>query len=194
MPKKRVAILFSGRGSNLETLLETLHSKTFHGTTLEVGLTLTNRPQAGGIEKSRRYGIEPVVIDHTQFKSREAFDAALVEAIQAAQVDLTVLAGFMRILSPVFTCNVRAINLHPSLLPLFKGAHAIKESYDSDMKVAGVTVHAVSEALDGGEILGQRAFEKTPDMTFEVFEETIHALEHALLPQVVIDSLCAKTV
>ena len=92
----------------------------------------------------------------------------------------------MRILSPVFTQNVRAINLHPSLLPLFKGANAIKESYQSDMKVAGVSIHYVSEELDGGQIIAQRAFEKTPKMSFEAFESQIHALEHELLPKTVI--------
>lgn len=84
----------------------------------------------------------------------------MVQKIKESGANLTVLAGFMRILSPVFTKNIKAINLHPSLLPLFKGAHAIKESYESDMKVAGVSVHWVSEELDGGMIIAQKAFEK----------------------------------
>ncbi|NLC27612.1 MAG: phosphoribosylglycinamide formyltransferase, partial [Campylobacteraceae bacterium] len=141
MSKKRIAILFSGQGSNLERLLEQLHKHTFNGVELEVVLTLTNKPKAGGIEKSRKYGIEPLVIDHTKFTSREAFDGAVVEAILNAKIDLVVLAGFMRILSPVFTKNIKAINLHPSLLPLFKGANAIKESYEANTLNAGVSVH-----------------------------------------------------
>ncbi|MBE0495503.1 MAG: phosphoribosylglycinamide formyltransferase [Campylobacterales bacterium] len=190
MPQKRLAVLFSGQGSNLESLLKTLHRYTFNGTTLNVVLTLTNKPTAGGIEKSRSYGIEPVVIDHTWFESREAFDGAVVEAIHKAQVDLVVLAGFMRILTPVFTQQVNAINLHPSLLPLFKGANAIKESYEAEVKEAGVSVHVVSEELDGGAIVLQEAFVKEVGMSYEAFEAKIRAIEHQLLPKAVIKLLC----
>lgn len=190
MPVKRLAILFSGQGTNLEVLLKTLHQKTFQGTRLEVALTLTNKPDAGGIEKSRSYGIEPVVIDHTQFESREAFDGAVVEAIHKAQVDLVVLAGFMRILTPVFTRQVNAINLHPSLLPLFKGANAIKESYEAKVTEAGVSVHVVSEELDAGEIILQEAFVKEANMPYDAFEAKIRAIEHQLLPKAVIKLLC----
>ncbi|MBN2964919.1 phosphoribosylglycinamide formyltransferase [Sulfurospirillum sp. T05] len=190
MPEKRLAVLFSGKGSNLESLLRTLHGHNFSGTTLKVVLTLTNKPNAGGIEKSRHYGIEPVVIDHTQFESREAFDGAVVEVIQNAHVDLVVLAGFMRILTPVFTQQVSAINLHPSLLPLFKGANAIKESYEAKVKEAGVSVHCVSEELDGGAIVLQEAFVKEANMSYEAFEAKIRAIEHQLLPKAVIKLLC----
>lgn len=190
MPEKRLAVLFSGKGSNLESLLRTLHGHNFSGTTLKVVFTLTNKPNAGGIEKSRHYGIEPVVIDHTLFESREAFDGAVVEVIQNAHVDLVVLAGFMRILSPVFTQNVKAINLHPSLLPLFKGANAIKESYEAEVKEAGVSVHFVSEELDGGEIILQEAFAKEAGMSYEAFEAKIRSLEHRLLPKAVVKLLC----
>ncbi len=176
----------------MEKLLEKLHKKTFEHCTIEVATTICNRPNAGGIEKSRRYGIEPVIIDHTLFKSREEFDIALVEAIQKSGAELVVLAGFMRILSPYFTKNVKAINLHPSLLPLFKGAHAIKESFESPMKVAGISVHYVNEELDGGQIIAQKCFEKEEGMSFEAFEEKIHALEHELLPQSVKNLLNRK--
>ena len=190
MSVKKIAILFSGTGSNLETLIKKLHNKTFNGTTIEVALTLCNKPNAKGIEKSRSYGIEPVIIEHNRFADREAFDEALVATIKEANVDLTVLAGFMRILTPYFTKNIKAINLHPSLLPLFKGAHAIEESFNSDMKVGGISVHFVSEELDGGKIIAQKAFEKNSDMSFEEFEDNIHKFEHELLPQTVIELLC----
>jgi phosphoribosylglycinamide formyltransferase-1 len=179
---KKIAILFSGAGSNLERLLADLHQKTFQHCRIEVAATICNRPNATGIEKSRSYGIEPQIIDHTLYESREAFDQALVDAIIQSGAELTVLAGFMRFLTPVFTHNVKAINLHPSLLPLFKGGNAIKESFDSPMKVAGISVHYVSEELDGGEIIAQRCFEKEEGMSLEAFEEKIHALEHELLP------------
>ena len=182
---KKIAILFSGEGSNLEKLLATLHQQTFEHCKIEVATTICNRPNAAGIQKSCAYGIEPIIIDHTFFKNRETFDEALVEAILKSGAELTVLAGFMRFLTPYFTKHVKAINLHPSLLPLFKGGNAIKESFDSPMKVAGISVHYVSEELDGGEIIAQRCFEKTEGMCLEDFEAEIHALEHQLLPETV---------
>ncbi|MBP6324516.1 MAG: phosphoribosylglycinamide formyltransferase [Sulfurospirillum sp.] len=182
---KKIAILFSGEGSNLEKLLAALHNKVFEHCKIEVATTICNRPNAAGIEKSRAYGIEPVIIDHTLYESREAFDEVLVRAIHNSKAELTVLAGFMRFLTPYFTEHVKAINLHPSLLPLFKGGNAIKESFDSPMKVAGISVHYVSEELDGGEIIAQRCFEKVESMSLEAFEAKIHALEHELLPETV---------
>ena len=192
MVVKKLAVLFSGSGSNLETILQKLHGKIFGETKIEVVLTLTNKANAGGIAKAAKYGLKSVVIEHVNFTSREEFDAAVVEEIKRANVDLTVLAGFMRILTPVFTSQVRAINLHPSLLPLFKGAHAIKESFDSDMKVGGVSVHWVSEELDGGKIIAQRAFEKSARMSLEEFEAKIHAIEHEILPETIVQILTDK--
>ena len=192
MLTKKIAVLFSGSGSNLEAILERLHGKVFGEIKIEVALTLTNKANAGGIAKAAKYGLKSVVIEHVNFTSREEFDAAVVEEIKHANVDLTVLAGFMRILTPVFTRQIRAINLHPSLLPLFKGAHAIKESFESDMKVGGVSVHWVSEELDGGKIIAQRAFEKSARMSLEEFEAKIHAIEHEILPETIVQILTDK--
>ena len=192
MLTKKIAVLFSGGGSNLEAILEGLHGKVFGETRIEVALTLTNKANAGGIAKAAKYGLKSVVIEHVNFTSREEFDTAVVEEIKRANVDLTVLAGFMRILTPVFTSQVRAINLHPSLLPLFKGAHAIKESFESDMKVGGVSVHWVSEELDGGKIIAQLAFEKSSRMSIEEFEAKIHAIEHEILPETIVQILTDK--
>jgi len=152
-------------------------------------LTLCNIPDAKGIKKSKKFGIEPKIINHKEYKKREEFDAKLVEIIKEANVDLTILAGFMRILTPTFTKNIKSINLHPSLLPLFKGAHAIEDSYNSDMKVAGVSVHFVNEELDAGEIIAQECFKKTEGMSLEEFEEKIHSLEYDLLPKAVLEVL-----
>ncbi len=182
----KLAILFSGNGSNLQNLLEKLHKKSIKGKTYEVVLCVCNKKNAFGIERARKFGLESLIIEHKNFPSREEFDKELVRVIKKSGADLTILAGFMRILSPVFTQNIRAINLHPSLLPLFKGANAIKESFESDMKVAGVSVHFVNEELDGGKIIAQKAFEKTANMSFESFEAQIHQLEYELLPKAVI--------
>ena len=192
MLTKKIAVLFSGGGSNLEAILERLHGKVFGETKIEVALTLTNKANAGGIAKAAKYGLQSVVIEHVNFTSREEFDAAVVAQIKRANVDLTVLAGFMRILTPVFTLQIRAINLHPSLLPLFKGAHAIKESFDSDMKVGGASVHWVSEELDGGAIIAQRAFEKGAGMSFETYEAKIHEIEHEILPETIVQILTSE--
>lgn len=183
----KLAILFSGNGSNLENLLTKLHHKRFGTNEFEVVLCLCNNKNAFGIERARKFGLESVIVEHKNFATREDFDSELVRLIKQSGADLAVLAGFMRILSPVFTQQIRAINLHPSLLPLFKGANAIKESYKSDMKVAGVSIHYVNEELDSGQIIAQKAFDKTPNMSFEAFEAQIHALEHELLPQTIVE-------
>ena len=107
--------------------------------------------------------------------------------LQQYSLDLCVLAGFMRILTPIFTQAVQAVNIHPSLLPLFKGANGIKESFESQMKLGGVSVHWVSDELDGGEIIAQGVVEKDKDL--ENYESKIHKLEHYLYPLAVLEAL-----
>ncbi|MDL0088806.1 phosphoribosylglycinamide formyltransferase [Campylobacter gastrosuis] len=189
MFSKKIAVLFSGSGSNLEAILSKIHGKIFNGVKLEVAVTICNKSGVYGIERAKKYGLETIIIENKNFATREEFDTALVNKIKKHGVDLVVLAGFMRILTPVFTSQIRAINLHPSLLPLFKGAHAIKESFESDMKVGGVSVHWVSEELDGGKIIAQRAFEREKDMSLEAWEAKIHAIEHEILPETIVEIL-----
>jgi len=147
---------------------------------------VTNRPDAGGIAKAEALGVHVDVIDHTGFESREAFDATLVSVIEAYDPALVVMAGFMRILTPVFTDAVHAINLHPSLLPQFKGARAIERSFESQEQRCGVSVHWVSGELDGGAVIVQEAFEKEAGETLESFTCKIRGIEHTLLPQTII--------
>lgn len=187
--KRRIAILFSGNGSNMEAIIRELHQTEVEGMSIEVVATITNNPNARGIERCKRLGIPCEVIDHRAFETREAFDEAIVARLKNHKVDLTILAGFMRILTPVFVHSVKALNIHPSLLPLFKGAHAIKESYESPMKVAGVSVHYVSDELDGGELIAQEAIAKIEGEGIEAFEARIHALEHRLYPRAIIQAL-----
>ncbi|MDA3045793.1 phosphoribosylglycinamide formyltransferase [Campylobacter sp. JMF_01 NE2] len=188
MVTKKIAVLFSGSGSNLEAILEKLHGKIFGDIKIEVVLTLTNKPNALGIQKAEKYGLTSVVIDHKAFVSREEFDAKVVEVIKKSGAELTVLAGFMRVLTPVFCEQIRAINLHPSLLPLFKGAHAIDESFASDMQVGGVSVHLVSAELDGGKIIAQEAFARE-GKTRDEWEAKIHEIEHEILPRTIVKIL-----
>ena len=131
------------------------------------------------LERAKNLGFETMIIEHSKYASRDDFDSELVRAIKAANIDLVVLAGFMRVLGANFCDNVKAINLHPSILPLFKGAHAIKESFESDMQVGGITVHWVSSELDGGKIIAQKTFARK-NRTFKQWEEKIHKLEHKL--------------
>lgn len=181
---KRIVVLFSGAGTNLEKLIETLPEKG-----VAVAAAVTNRPAAAGIEKAKRRGVPVEVIDHTVFDTREAFDAALVEAVEKYNPDLTVTAGFMRILTPVFTERVKAVNIHPSLLPKYKGADAIGQSYRSGDAVCGVSVHWLSGELDGGEVIAQASFEREATMSAGTFEAAIHALEYELLPRTVCELL-----
>ena len=183
---KKIVILFSGEGSNLLAIIEKLHKKE-----LEVTAAICNRPEAGGIAKARAHHIPVDIIDHTLYPDRESFDRALLKQIEAYAPDLVVMAGFMRILTPVVTENIRAINVHPSLLPLFKGGRAIQESFESVEPTGGITVHWVSSELDSGENIAQAAFQKEPNETLESFTKKIRALEHSLLPETIVQILKA---
>lgn len=186
---KKIAVLFSGSGSNLEKIIETVHNRIFSTCKIEISCLICNKKDALGIKKAKKYGLEAIIIEHADFKDRESFDREMVKAIKSSGAELTVLAGFMRILTPYFIKNIVAINLHPSLLPLFKGANAIEESYYSDMETGGISVHFVSEELDSGEIILQESFEKVDNMSLEEFSKNIKILEHKLLPKTIIDIL-----
>ena len=182
---KRLVVLFSGMGTNLAYILEHLHQKNG----FEVVMVLTNNPNAKGIEIAKRYNIKIEIISNKDFDNRVAFDRVVADKISLYSPNLTILAGFMRILSKNFLSNIKeCINIHPSILPLFKGVNAIFRSYHSDMKVGGVTVHKVTQEVDSGQILAQKCFEKE-NMSFEEFEKKIHQLEHSIYPDVILDLL-----
>jgi len=182
---KRLVVLFSGTGTNLAYILEHLHGKGEY----EVVLALSNNPNAKGIEIAKSYGVEVKIINHKEFETRETFDTKMVEVVSSYTPDLTVLAGFMRVVSPIFTNAIKAINLHPSLLPKYKGLHAIERSFESGDSQAGVSVHWVNSELDGGEIILQKSFERSNDMSFEDFESTIKIIEKEALSQAIIEVL-----
>jgi phosphoribosylglycinamide formyltransferase-1 len=175
--------MISGEGTNAENIIRKLHNKK-----LEVIKVISNKKDANGLKRAQNLGIKTVVIESKNFSTREEFDEELVKELQKERVDLVVLAGFMRILTPIFTQNVKAINIHPSLLPLFKGAKAIERSFESDMKVAGVSVHKVTSELDGGEIIAQECFNKD-GLSFTEFEKRIHEVEYKLYPKAICDYL-----
>lgn len=181
---KRIVTLFSGEGTNLANLIEKLHLKH-----CAIVCAITNNPEAGGIAKARAAGVCVEILDHRDFESRESYDAALVKLITEYAPDLVVLCGFMRILTPVFTSQVKSINLHPALLPAFKGARAIERSFESNEKICGVSVHWVTDELDGGEVIMQKSFAKSDDETLESFTAKIRAIEHEILPLSIISLL-----
>lgn len=181
---KRIVALFSGEGTNLANLIEKIHRK--HAI---ITCAITNNPDAAGIAKARTVGIPVEICDHRDYETRENYDTALVEMIRECDPDLVVLCGFMRILTPVFTSQIRSINLHPSLLPAFKGSHAIERSFESDEKTCGVSVHWVTNELDGGEIILQKSFTKNSSDTLEEFSAKIRQIEHEILPLSVIKIL-----
>ncbi len=183
---KKIAILFSGEGTNLENIIKTLHDKK-----LKVVKAITNNPKANGIKRAKKYNIPTVVIDNKNFNNREDFDKELVSELKKDSLDLVILAGFMRILTPIFTENIKSINIHPSLLPHFKGANAIEQSFKSDMKEAGVTVHEVSSELDSGKIILQESFKKE-NLSFTEFEKRIHEIEYSLYPKAILKYLGEK--
>ena len=180
---KKIAVLFSGAGSNLKYILEHLHGKE-----LEVVVAISNRPDAGGIEIAKEHNIPVEIIDSCLFASREAFDSELVHALHYYKPDLTVLAGFMRILTPTFTNEIRAINLHPSLLPLHKGMMAIERSYDDENEEGGVSVHWVNSELDGGEVILQKIVQKV-NKSFEEYEAEVKRVEKVALYEAIVEVL-----
>ncbi len=172
---KKIAVLFSGKGSNFAHIVKSLHANE-----IEVVVALTNNPNAGGIAVAEAYDIPLEIIDPKSYQNRETFDEVVVKTLQQYDPDLTVLAGFMRILTPVFTDSVKSVNLHPSLLPRHKGLNAIEKSYEDEYPTGGVSVHYVSSELDGGEILLQKEISKE-GLTFEEYDEKIRSIEKEAL-------------
>ena len=154
--KKRLVILISGRGSNMEAILRAAADPAYPG---QVVAVIANRPDAKGLETAKAAGIATAALDHKAYPSREAFDAALAEAIDAHAPDLVILAGFMRILSEGFVRHYegRLINIHPSLLPSFPGLHTHQRAIEEGCRIHGCTVHFVTPALDHGPAIVQAA-------------------------------------
>ncbi|WP_294965596.1 phosphoribosylglycinamide formyltransferase [Sulfurimonas sp.] len=181
---KKIVILFSGEGFNAQNIVKRLHEKEYY-----VACGITNKKDAKGLDKLQELSVKTEVLEHSNFNSREEFDEQLVKLVNSYEPDLVVLSGFMRILTEVFTENVKAINLHPSLLPKFKGAKAIERSFESDDKEAGVSVHYVSSELDGGEIILQNSFKKSQDETLDSFCAKIKNIEYEIMPQAIVEVL-----
>ncbi len=175
--RKRIAVLISGRGSNLGALL----AQDCGGEVVVVG---SNKAEAGGLTIARTAGIATFVLSHRDYPNREAFDAALVRALEPYAPDLVVLAGFMRILTPVFIDAFagRLINIHPSLLPAFPGLDTHARALAEGVKLHGCTVHFVTSELDRGPIIAQAAVQVEDDDTPETLAARVLVQEHQILP------------
>ena len=182
MKKKRVGVLISGRGSNMMALIDAARAADYPA---EIVCVVSNRPDAGGIETARKAGIATQVINHRDFATREAFDAALNDYLQSQKLDLVACAGFMRIMSPVLITpwEGRMINIHPSLLPLYKGLHTHERAIADGQKEAGCTVHFVTAALDDGPIIAQARVPILVGDTLDSLAARILIEEHKLYPE-----------
>ena len=175
---KSIIILISGRGSNMEAILAA-------SLPLTIKAVISNRPDAGGLTVAAQRGIATRVVDHTAYASREAFDAALIEAIDAVVPDFIVLAGFMRVLTEQFVARYskRIVNIHPSLLPAFPGLHTHRQALAAGVKIHGATVHFVTPRLDHGPIIIQAAVPVLPGDDEATLAQRVLAQEHRIYPQ-----------
>lgn len=183
-----IVCLISGRGSNLRAILQTARQERWDTTVkARVAAVVSNCAQAPGLAIAREFGVPAQVIEHGRFASREAFDAALVDAIDAHAPALVVLAGFMRVLTAHFVEHYegRLINIHPSLLPMFPGLATHRKALAAGVRVHGATVHFVSSDVDAGAIIAQAAVPVLPTDTEEVLAARVLAQEHRLLPRCV---------
>lgn len=179
---KNIIVLISGSGTNLKNLIDKLQKRQ-----INIVKVISSNSEAKGLIYANDANIESVVIQRDNY-TKDEFDKLLVNEIEKSNYDLVVLAGFMPILGNIFTSRVKAINLHPSLLPEFKGLNAIKRSYESS-KSAGVTVHYVANKVDSGEIIEQKELIKIDNESYESFSRRMHDLEYELLPKSILKIL-----
>ncbi|MFC5498444.1 phosphoribosylglycinamide formyltransferase [Caenimonas terrae] len=185
---KNIVILISGGGSNMAAIVREAQRGNWRETLdARVAAVISNRADAGGLALAREQKIAAEVVDHKGFESREAFDAALADAVDRHQPALVVLAGFMRILTPAFVGRYagRLLNIHPSLLPAFPGLHTHRRAIEAGCRVAGATVHLVTPELDHGPILAQAAVPVLPGDSEETLAARVLTQEHLLYPRAI---------
>lgn len=182
--KKRIAVFASGFGSNLQALID-YNNK--HGLNGDIVLVFSNNKDAFALVRAKKNNIKAVFMDPTRYSSREKYDSKIIEMLEEEKIDLVVLAGYMFLLSQEFVHRFKnkILNIHPALLPSFKGTHGIKDAYRYGVKVTGVTVHFVDEDLDRGPIILQEAVDIDPDDSVEELEGKIHKVEHKIYPEAV---------
>ena len=183
MTRKRVAILISGRGSNMTALIEAAKADDYPA---EIALVISNRPDAGGLARAREAGVATTVVDHAPYgEDREAFERALDAELQANRIDLVCLAGFMRVLTPWFVgrWSGRMLNIHPALLPQFKGLHTHRRALQAGATRHGATVHFVVPEMDAGPIVAQDSIAVRKDDTEDSLAARVLEIEHRIYPR-----------
>lgn len=190
--KTPVAVLISGNGSNLQALIDAASAADFPARIVGV---LSNKVEAYGLERAKKAGIPTQHLSHKDYETREAFDRAMHEKIKESGAQLICLAGFMRLLSPWFVSQWqgRMLNIHPSLLPEFKGLDAIGQALAAGAETTGCTVHYVTEAMDEGPVIMQQSVDILPDDTHETLAARIHKAEHEIYPQALKQAVLALT-
>lgn len=183
-PRLRVGVLASGRGSNLRAILSGVEAGRIRA---EVVVVLSDRSGAGALDIARDHGVEALVLDPTPHPGREGYDTALIALLEERRVGLVCLAGYMRILGPVFVRHFegRLLNIHPALLPAFPGLHAQRQALEHGVRIAGATVHFVDEGVDTGPIVLQAAVPVRQDDTEATLSDRILAEEHRIYPEAI---------
>ena len=189
---KKIAVLISGSGSNLEAIINACNSNNING---KIVCVISNNPNAYGIKRAEKHNLTIKVIKHEDYLNRDSFDEAIDKCLAELNIDLVVLAGFMRILGKNITekYNGKIINLHPSLLPLYPGLDTHKNVIMNKDKVHGISIHYVSAELDAGPLIAQSMINVKEDEKLDELIERIHKIEHMLLPEI-IDHLCKENI
>jgi phosphoribosylglycinamide formyltransferase 1 len=179
-----IGVLISGSGTNLQAIIDAIAAKKLDA---KIQVVLSNRADAYGLVRAKSHGLATEVLDHKRFVSREAFDQAVVDILRAREVELAVLAGFMRLLSPVLVraYSNRIMNIHPALLPSFPGLHVQRKAIEHGVRFSGCTVHFVNEQCDEGPIIIQAVVPVFPDDTEESLSTRILKQEHRIYPQAI---------
>lgn len=179
-----IAVFASGNGSNFEALVKAEKRKLFNG---KIKLLIVDKEDAFAVKRAQKYGIKAVFVNPKKYSTRHRFEKRIIDVLKEEKIDLIALAGFMRILTLHFVKKYKGkiINIHPAILPSFKGAAAIKDAFEYGVKVTGVTIHFVDEKIDHGPIILQKAVDIKPKETLKSLEKRIHAIEHKLYPQAV---------
>src|SRR5690554_6884064 len=188
--KKRIVILISGSGSNMVNLVEHCQAGKINA---DVVAVIANKADAAGLAKAEKLGVATECVPHQGYESREAYDQVLVERVQSYQPDLVILAGFMRILTPVFVSAFadRTLNIHPSLLPKYKGMHTHQRALEAGDEEHGVSVHFVTEELDGGPVILQAKVPIFAGDTVDDLQARVHEQEYRIYP-LVVNWLCSE--
>ncbi|MFZ3193432.1 MAG: phosphoribosylglycinamide formyltransferase [Moraxellaceae bacterium] len=180
----RIAVLASGHGTNLQALIDACQSGQIRGSIVGV---ICNQPDAYALQRAEQAGLRRVLIDHRNFSDRTSFENELIQTLQSWQVDLIVLAGFMRVLTANFVTRYsgQIINIHPSLLPAYKGLNTHQRVLDSGEQLHGCSVHFVTPELDAGAVIAQAIHPIAPHETLDSLQRRVHSLEHQIYPRIV---------